>query len=84
MMAEKPLKVTVGRSGAGKTTLVFTDGQKVVVGTKFLPAEALEGDELYLDLLTSQQYNRTKQEIAKEVLKEILETGDGGEKRKIE
>lgn len=77
LTADRPLRVKVGKSLEGKTTLAFSDGQRVVVNSKFLPANSKEHDLIYLDLLSSDQYNQTKQEIAREVLKEILEPKDG-------
>lgn len=84
LTADRPLKVKVGKSDAGKTVLTFSDGQKVVVNDKFIPSDAREDDMLYLDLLTWAQYNRTKEEVAREVLKEILEPEDGKTRRRAE
>lgn len=77
LTADRPLKVKVGKTTDGKTTLVFSDGQRVTVSSKFLPLHSEEGDLVYLDLLNVEQYNQTKKEIAREVLKEILEPGNG-------
>jgi len=77
LTADRPLKVKVGKTTDGKTTLAFSDGQRVVISSKFLPTHSKEGDLVYLDLLNVEQYNQTKQEIAREVLKEILEPENG-------
>lgn len=84
LTADRPLKVKVGKISQGKVILHFTDGQKVVVNDKFLPTLACEGDLVFLDLLTLEQYNKTKEEIAREVLKEILEPENGERKAREE
>lgn len=81
LTADRPLKVKVGKISLDKANLVFSDGQKVTVNTKFLPSPVAEGDMIFLDLLTSEQYNKTKEEIACEVLKEILEPQNGERKK---
>lgn len=79
LLADKPLKVKLEEVESNKATMVFSDGQKFSVNAKFLPGGVRPGDMLYLDLMTSEQYNKTKEEVAREVLKEILGTEDGGE-----
>lgn len=80
LTADRPLKVKVGKAEADKVSLFFTDGQKVTVNGKFLPESSVEGDILYVQLLSEEQNKQTKQEIAKEVLKEILGPENGGKK----
>ena len=72
LTCEKPLQVKVESIGATKARLVFSDHQSVEVAAKFLPPEAKEGMFLCLNLLKQGDLAKSKKEVAKELLSEIL------------
>ena len=72
--AEKPLKVKVKKITEGSVELVFSDQQSVNIKVKFLPQQTKEGDTLYLDLLSADQLKLARQEVARAVLEEILDS----------
>lgn len=72
LTSEKPLKVRTGARIGDKVKLVFSDNQSVEISCKFLPKGTREGVFLYLDLLSGEDLQRSKNEVAKEILSEIL------------
>jgi len=72
LTSEKPLRVKVEKIERNSTRLVFSDHQKIEINTKFLPSGTKPGDQLYLNLLSENELNLSRNEIAQEVLKEIL------------
>ena len=69
---EKPLKVKTGAQIGDKVKLIFSDNQSVEISRKFLPKGTREGVFLYLDLLSADDLLKSKNEVAKEILAEIL------------
>lgn len=69
----RPLKVRVAKIADGKAELVFPDNQTVTISEKYLPHATTAGKEFFLNLLSHEDLAQSKKEIAKEVLKEILE-----------
>jgi len=69
----RPLKVRIAKVADGKAELVFPDNQTVTISAKYLPHTTLAGKEFFLNLLSHEDLALSKKEIAKEVLKEILE-----------
>lgn len=72
LVAEKPLKVKVVGVQGNHVKLSFSDQQMVEVNKKYLPRESKVGDELYLSLLSESDFAKTKKEVAKELLEDIL------------
>lgn len=72
LVAEKPLKVKITKIGENQIKLSFSDQQSVKINKKYLPSESKVGDELYLNLLSEESFGKTKKEIAKELLGDIL------------
>lgn len=69
---DKPLKVKLEKIEDHLATLVFSDRQAVEVNAKFIPTRAEVGDYLFLNFLTEDELKLTKQEVAKEILDDIL------------
>ena len=76
LVAEKPLKVRVGKLGSNQAKLLFSDNQSFEINRKYLPASAKAGDELYFNLIGESDFDLTKKEIAKELLEQILTKDD--------
>ena len=72
LTVEKPLKVKVDKIEGGRVKLILTDRQVFEVNRKFFGASLKKGDVLYLNFLSEGQLAISKDEVAKEVLKEIL------------
>ena len=72
LVAEKPLKVKVVAVRENHVKLSFSDQQMVEINKKYLPSESKVGDELYLSLLSESGFAKTKKEVAKELLEDIL------------
>lgn len=72
LYCDKPLKVRVEKIGDNSTKLVFNDGQSIKINSKFLPAQAKEGQVVYLSLLAEDELQASKHEVAKALLDEIL------------
>jgi len=69
---DKPLKVRVASISATHAKLVFSDSQSVEINPKFLPKDTKSGTTLYLNLLTDEDLDKSREELAKAVLDEIL------------
>jgi hypothetical protein len=76
LVAERPLKVRVGKLTDNQVKLVLSDNQIFEVSRKYLPESAKLGDELYLNLIAEEDFDKTKKEIAKELLEQILAKDD--------
>ena len=57
----------------GRAVLRFSDGQEIGVARRFLPKNANPGDVLHLHLHTEAMAGQQKEELAKAILKEILQ-----------
>lgn len=73
LTSDKPLKVRLKQVSDGKAELVFSDSQSVVINARFLPPCTKAGDQLILNLMTEEDLSKTKKEIAREVLRDILQ-----------
>lgn len=73
LISDKPLKVRLKKIHAEKAELVFGDNQTVTISGKYLPRRVKIGDQFYLNFMSEDDLSKTKKEIAKEVLKEILQ-----------
>lgn len=74
LTSEKPLKVKVTAISGQIARLKFSDNQSVEINSKYLPENVKIGEELYLNLLTETDLQKTKGQIAKEILENILES----------
>jgi len=72
LLAEKPVRIKIAQIKEGHAKLVFSDNQSVEISQKYLPKGSQVGDELYLNLLTEEQLDITKKEIARQLLEDIL------------
>lgn len=72
LTTDKPLKARVESIEEGKASLVFSDKQKLKINAKFLPGEILEGEFVYLNLLSESGLAQERQDVAREVLREML------------
>ena len=72
LTCDKPLKVRVTSIENGSAKLVFSDSQSFEVSAKFLPSGTKKGEVLYLSLVSDQQLNLGRADVAKAVLDEIL------------
>lgn len=76
LVAEKPLKIKVGKLTGTQARLIMSDNQSFEVHRKYLPENAKTGDELYLSLLDEKSFGASKSQIAKELLEQILSKDD--------
>ncbi len=76
IVAEKPLKIRVGKLSPSIVKLILSDNQSFEINRKYLPASAKTGDELYLNLIDEESFGSTKKEIAQELLEQILSKDD--------
>ena len=72
LISDKPLKLKVGKTESGFTKLIFPDSQSIEISQKYLPKGAKEGEVVFLNLLTENELELSRQDIAKRVLDEIL------------
>ena len=72
LTSERPLKVKTGARIGDKVKLVFSDNQFVEISSKFLPKGTKEGTVIFLDLLSADDLLKSKSDVAKEILFEIL------------
>ncbi len=72
LTSEKPLRVKLGKISQNQAKITFPDRQLVEINIKYLPKNSKEGDELYFNLVTEEEFTLTKKEIARELLEDIL------------
>ena len=72
LVSDKPLRVKVEKIDDSAIELSFSDHQKITISPKNLPHQTKVGDYLYLNLLTKEELEMTKKEIAKTILEDIL------------
>ncbi|MCX6809718.1 MAG: hypothetical protein NTZ65_03160 [Candidatus Berkelbacteria bacterium] len=72
LTSEKPLRVEIEKIENSQVKLVFSDHQSVLISIKFIPKNAKVGDVLYLNLMSDSDLKLTRQQIAGDVLAEIL------------
>ena len=72
LTSEKPLRVKTGETNGDKVKLTFSDNQAIEVSSKYLPKKAKPGDVLYLSLITEDELELNRKEIARAVLDDIL------------
>ncbi len=63
---------TLDRFENGQAVLVLKDGSQVIWPRPQLPADAKEGDILYLQIKTEPEATKAKQKQAKDILNELL------------
>lgn len=70
------LTCTIDRFEGAKAVLRFNlgnnDRQELIVSQNYLPKDTKEGEVLNIELLTSHQAKNRQTNLAKEILKEIL------------
>ncbi|NQT50333.1 DUF3006 domain-containing protein [Candidatus Kuenenbacteria bacterium] len=66
------LKATIDRIEEDKAVLIFDDGQKLIVPINKLPANSTAGKVLELNLIANEDVTEEKENLAKDVLNEIL------------
>ncbi|MFH1855418.1 MAG: hypothetical protein ABH810_03395 [bacterium] len=72
LTSEKPLKVKLSKISENQAKITFSDHQSVEINVKYLPKNSKEGDELYFNLVSEDEFTLTKKEIAKQLLEDIL------------
>lgn len=66
------LTCIIDRFESGKAVLKFRDNQELVLPKRFLPSDCQEGDVLNVELLTQKATTARRENLAKAILKEIL------------
>jgi hypothetical protein len=73
LISEKPLKLKVGEVSVTQAVLNLPDDQQICIHPKFLPPDISKGDFVFLNLLSENELNNKKEDVAQAVLEEILE-----------
>jgi hypothetical protein len=69
---DSQLTCVIDRFENGLAVLSFGKGKEIVVAKRFLPNKVKEGTVLRVELLTDEQAERRRENLARAVLKEIL------------
>lgn len=68
------LQCLLDRLVNGRAVLRFSDSQELAVARRFLPKTVSEGDVLHIHLHTEATATIQKEELAKAILREILQS----------
>ena len=71
---DNSLKCSLDRITNGRAVLRFADGQELSLARRFLPKSTKDGDTLHLHLHTEAMAGKHRQDLARAILKEILQS----------
>lgn len=72
-MNNSKLVAIVDRFEDGRAVLKFSDNQELTISKKFLHPNAKQGDAINLEFLTNEEETRRRENLARAILKEIVE-----------